>query len=372
MAKQTITVELDAETIRRLTALGEPGEVLLRLARSVADDTSHPARAQRDRTDASLRAERDKFDDESDASAEPEDGRVEGQSPGHRSLTVEREATDLGLTGERAQADTVLVDQREANEKMVLATLRAQELTDAAGVAKEQAEGSARDLRSVAEFREMFIGMLGHDLRNPLAAIVMSAAMLLRRGRLDEQDAKTASRIIRSTGRMTRMITQLLDLTRARLGGGLPIEVKPIDLRDVCGNVAEEFGSIIELKAEGDLTGVWDHDRLAEALSNLAGNAIEYASSGTSVVMTAMVDGEQVVVMVSNQGEPIRPEVYPYIFEPFRQGRQREKSATHNLGLGLYIARQIVLSHGGTLDARSADGTTTFTMRLPKSPPPVG
>lgn len=371
MAKQTITVELDAETIRRLTALGEPSEVLLRLARSVADDTGHPARAQRDRTDTSLRAERDKVDECSGPDARLE-ARAQGQSPGHGSLTVEREATDLGLTNERAQADTVLVDQREANEKMVLATLRAQELTDEADLAKEHAEASARNLRSVAEFREMFIGILGHDLRNPLAAITMSAAMLLRRGHLDESDAKMASRIIRSTQRMTRMITQLLDLTRARLGGGLPIEVRPTDLREVCGNIVEEFGSIVQLEVTGDLTGTWDHDRLAEALSNLAGNAIEYATSGTAVIMRATVDGEHVIVAVCNQGEPIRTEVLPFIFEPFRRGRQREKSETHNLGLGLYIAREIVLSHGGTLEARSLDGTTTFTMRLPRSPPPPG
>ena len=366
MAKQTITIELDDETIRRLTAFGDPGEVLLRLACSVADGTGHPDRAKRGQTDTSLRAERNKVDEQSGL----EDAHSEGQSHSHEFFRVEREATDLSLNGERAQADTVLVDQREANEKMVLATLRAQELTDAADVATEHAETSARNLRSVAEFREMFIGILGHDLRNPLAAIVMSAGLLLRRGRLDEQDAKTASRIIRSTQRMTRMITQLLDLTRARLGGGLPIEVKPTDLRDVCRNVVEEFGSIIELKAEGDLNGTWDHDRLAEALSNLAGNAIEYAASGTAVVMWVTVDGEEVVVAVSNQGEAIRAEVLPHIFEPFRRGRQREKSANHNLGLGLYIARQIVLSHGGTLEAHSQGGTTTFTMRLPRRPPP--
>ncbi len=372
MPKQTITIELDAETIRRLTALGEPREVLLCLAHSVADGTGRPARVQRDQTDTSLKAERDKADVEIDASAGPEDAPTEAQGDRHVALTVERAATDLGLTGERTHADTVLIDQREANEQMVIATLRAQELKEEADIAKERAEANASDLRSVAEFREMFLGMLGHDLRNPLAAIVMSAGLLLRRGRLDEQDAKTTSRIVRSTQRMTRMITQLLDLTRARLGGGLPIEVKPIDMREVCGNVAEEFGSIVRLEATGDLTGTWDPDRVAEALSNLAGNAIEYAKSGTPVVISATVDGDAVVIAVSNQGEPIRPEIYPYIFEPFRRGQQPDKSPTRNLGLGLYIARQIVLSHGGTLDACSADGTTTFTMRLPKSPPASG
>ena len=113
---------------------------------------------------------------------------------------------------------------------MVSATIRAQELSDEADAAKERAEGSERELRAVAEFREMFIGILGHDLRNPLASIVMAAARLLRSGHLHEHDAETAARIIRGSQRMHQMITQLLDLTRARLGGGLPIEPKPTDL----------------------------------------------------------------------------------------------------------------------------------------------
>ncbi len=369
--RQSVTVELDAETIRRLAALGEPSEVLSQLARSVVDSTRHPARAQRERTDTSLRAERDKVDDRLEVEAMPDDERAE--SPRHlcEFLTVEREATDLGLTGERAQADTVLVDQREANEKLVLATIRAQELADVADVAKGHAEASARDLRTVAEFREMFIGILGHDLRNPLAAILMFAGLLLRRGHLGEQDGTTVSQIIRSTQRMARMISQLLDLTRARLGSGLPIEVKPSDLREICQDVADEFGPIVRLEVEGDLNGLWDADRLAETLSNLVGNAIEHATADTPVTMRATAAGDEVLVTVSNQGEPIPAEVLPFIFEPFRRGRPRERSPTHNLGLGLYIAQQIVLSHGGTLSAHSGGGATTLAMRLPRSPPPA-
>lgn len=349
MTKQIVSVELDAETIRRLAALGEPSEVLKILAQSAADSPGHPARAQRDQTDTSLRAERDRVD-----------ARGEGR------MSVEREATDLSLTGERAQADTVLIDQREANEKLVLATLLAQELAEEADVAKGHAEAIACHLRSVAEFRELFIGILGHDLRNPLAAILIFAGLLLRRGRLDDQDTKCVSQIVRSAQRMGRMITQLLDLTRARLGGGLPVEVKPTDLHEVCRTVVEEFGPMMHLEAEGDLTGIWDQDRLTEALSNIGGNAVEHATAGTTVTMRASSAGEEVVLSVSNQGEPIPTELAPFIFEPFRRAREREKSPSHNLGLGLYIARQIVLAHGGTLEARSADGTTTFTMRLPR------
>ncbi|RKH41406.1 sensor histidine kinase [Corallococcus sicarius] len=358
MTKQSITVELDDETIRYLSVLGPPTDVLARLAYSAAEGVRHPSYPKRDQTDKSLRVERNTSDD-----------RDEGR---RKLLAVERESTDTDLSGERSHSDTVLVDQREANERMVGATIQAQELADVADAAKERAEKSERELRTVAEFREMFIGILGHDLRNPLASIAMAAASLLRRGHLDTHDAEMAARIIRSGQRMSRMITQLLDLTRARLGGGLLIEPKPADLREICQSVVEEFEATLQLEVEGDVTGAWDADRLAEVLSNLTGNAIQYATPGTGVVIKARSDGAAVVVEISNQGEPIPADVLPFIFEPFRRARHHEKSASGNLGLGLYIAHQIVLSHGGTLEGHSADGTTTFVVRLPRRPPGAG
>jgi PAS domain S-box-containing protein len=161
--------------------------------------------------------------------------------------------------------------------------------------AEDQVADSLRGERQLAEFREMFIGMLGHDLRTPLGAVIMSAATLLQRRRLDDQDAETAARIIRSSQRINRMIVQLLDLTRARLGGGLPIERKLIDLRDVLRNAVTEFEATIQLRVEGDVTGTWDQDRLAQVLSNLVGNAIEYATPGTPVIVEARADGAGVV-----------------------------------------------------------------------------
>ena len=425
MATQSITVELDDEMIGRLAALGKPNDVLARLARSAVDVVLRPDDQKRELTDESLRVERDKADigvadeqmvadevvriargradqvvrtardavdleegpqsregaagaarartilehERTDADAALERERAARKLERAESLAVERGTTDKDLTGERAHADTVLVDQRDANEQMVHATIRAHELADEADVARERAEGSERALRAVTELREMFIGILGHDLRNPLASVVMAAALLLRRGHLDEQDAETAARIIRVTQRMTRMITQVLDLTRARLGGGLPIERKPTDLREICRNIVEEFDAPIQLEVEGDVTGSWDEDRLAEVLSNLAGNAIQYAAPGTAVIVKAHGDGAEVVVEITNQGEPIPADQLPFIFEPFRRAKELADSKTGNLGLGLYIAHQIVLSHGGTLAAHSADGMTTFVMRLPRLAP---
>jgi signal transduction histidine kinase len=436
MAKRGITVELDDETIRHLAMLGHPAEVLARLASSAAEGARLPTQPPRDRTDVSLRVERDKADhrdaerretveeasdvavrrsrrradhavqtarDDTDRTAQSQSTdsgasadrersradvaldkerstgdevlaheRAERRSHMTRALVVERGATDKNLAGERSSLDSLIDDQREANEQLVIATVRAQEAMDEADAAKRRAEDSERELRTVAEFREMFIGILGHDLRNPISSILMAAAVLLRRGHLDGKDAETAARIIRSSQRVTRMIAQLLDLTRARLGGGLPVELAPTDLREVCRDVVEEFEVPVQLEVEGDVTGSWDRDRLAQVLSNLVGNAIGHGAPGVAVTVKARADGAEVVLEVSNQGDPIPGHVLPSIFQPFRGARSRADPASGNLGLGLglYIVHQTVVAHGGTIEAHSAATTTTFSIRLPRLPPP--
>ena len=259
-------------------------------------------------------------------------------------------------------------DLREANQHLVSATIRAQELTEKVEAALAVSEETGRDLRAAVEFRELFIGVLSHDLRNPLGSIRLAVERQLRRGHLDDPDRKAARLIVHGIERMTRMIQQLLDLTRARFGGGFPIEPRPSNLRDICRSVAEEFGATIDLDLEGDLTGTWDPDRLEEALSNIVGNAVEHALPGTPIVVRAHPDDAEVVLEIINQGKPIPADLLPFIFEPFHRGVS-EKSAAGNLGLGLYIAKQIVLADGGTIDARSVDGETIFTMRLPRQAP---
>jgi signal transduction histidine kinase len=373
MKKQHLTVELDDETMLRLAALGEPIDVLVRLAHSAADGVRHPQRPRRDLTDASLQLERDNADIEVEAKPSTTAGAPTSSEGGtakvvRASLVADRKTTDRDLSGERTIADALLIDQREANEQMVKATIRAHELATEADEAKVRAERNERELREVAEVRELFIGILSHDLRNPLSAITMAASLLLQRGRLDEEDAQTAQRIVRATRRITRMISQLLDLTRARLGGGLAIEPVATDLSETCRHVVEELNAPIELNVEGDLTGIWDPDRVAEALSNVVGNAVEYAAPQTAVVVRARGTADEVVIEIENEGAEIPPDRLPFLFEPFRRGKPREKSTNGNLGLGLYISQQIVLAHGGTLAARSTDGRTTFTLRLPRTP----
>ena len=171
---------------------------------------------------------------------------------------------------------------------------------------------------------------------------------------------------------MDRMISQLLDFTRVRLGGGLRLDYRTGDLGEVCHAVAQELelaGAVpVRLVADGDTTGSFDLDRISEAMSNLAGNAVQHAKAGTAVALRTYGAGADVVVEVSNEGAPIPAEVLPFIFEPFRRARQTEHKKTGNLGLGLYIVHEVVRAHGGTIVARCADGTTTFTLRLPRTP----
>jgi len=233
------------------------------------------------------------------------------------------------------------------------------DITERKRIESQTADSLNRE-RELAEFREMFIGMLGHDLRNPVASIIMSAAGLLRHDELGPQDAERASIIIRGGQRMHRMITQLLEFTRARLGGGFPIDARRADLGEICRDVTEEFDASIDLDVEGDLTGRWDVDRLAQLLSNLVGNAVEYARPGTTVIVKAYAQGPEVIVLeIVNQGDPIPADVLPFIFQPFRRA-PRETPASGNLGLGLYIAHQ----RRGT--PRATNDRTRGVMRRPR------
>lgn len=370
MEKHRVTLELDEETWRQLDQLGEPVDVLAALAASAARG-ARLAGLRHAKTDESLRIERTSVDSRLETVRLAAEQVLERQRS-DQLLSKERDTTNQDLRGERLNAERALGDLREANSQMVLTTLGAQESAEEAGAAQARAEARADELRAVARLREMFIGVLGHDLRTPLGAISICADALLRGGRLGEDDERRVRRIIESGQRMARMITQLLDVTRARLGGGLTLERVDTDLREVCDRAAAEFEAPVKLELAGDLRGTWDADRLAEALANLLGNALEYRAPGTQVRLAARAEPDWVIVEVSNQGPPIPPDVLPGLFEPFRRAKQLEKSPTGNLGLGLYITRQIALAHGGSIEARSAEGTTTFALRLPRAPPKPG
>jgi PAS domain S-box-containing protein len=226
------------------------------------------------------------------------------------------------------------------------------------------------ELRATAEFRERFLGIVGHDLRNPLNAIRMAASFLTASEQLPPPLVRTASRIISSADRMTRMITELLDFTRSRLGGGIPLTPGVADLGQVARQVVEELElahpqRTVKLVASGPLTGLWDADRLAQVLSNLVGNALQYSPPDSEVELSLEGDPARAVARVSNPGAPIDPEALGQLFHPF----QRARTGAHvpsGLGLGLFISEQIALGHGGTLAVSSDRERTVFTLTLPR------
>src|SRR5581483_2841977 len=232
---------------------------------------------------------------------------------------------------------------------------------------------SMAELRETVRFNEMFTGILGHDLRNPLNAIVIATRVAMAR---NEGDAlrKPLSRIMTSSERMARMIDQLLDFTRVRLGAGIPLSLGEMDLSGVVGQVVDELDTAspewtFRVTQAGDTSGVWDADRLSQVFSNLVANAVQHGIPAAGV--TVGIDGvasDAVRVEVHNQGV-IPPELLARIFEPL-SGSVRRLDRARGLGLGLYISSQIVRSHGGEIAVRSDQaGGTTFTVVLPRRTP---
>lgn len=229
-------------------------------------------------------------------------------------------------------------------------------------------ERQRQRLREQDRMREMFIGILGHDLRNPLSGITMAATILLGRCR-DEGLREPVERILSSSQRMARMVEQLLDLTRMRLGEGVALQARDCDLHKLVEDVIGESDTTrrrCRLEVQGDSAGTWDPDRMLQVAANLIGNAVQHSPAGSPIEV--LIDGSapaQVVLRVHNQGGPIPEALRPVLFEAFRGQGKGERGG--GLGLGLYITHQLVLAHRGTLGFdSSADGGTTFTATLPR------
>jgi signal transduction histidine kinase len=188
------------------------------------------------------------------------------------------------------------------------------------------------------------------------------------------QSHTLATRMYSSAQRMSRMISQLSDLTRIRVGRGLPLDRKDVNVAALCASVIEELRTAhpdvtIQLTRDGDATGQWDQDRLLQVFSNLIGNAVRHA--GALGPISIHVDGrhESQVAVVTRNGGVIPPEMVPVLFEPFRGSFQRGRG-TEGLGLGLYISQQIVLAHGGRIEAASTETEgTRFEVTLHRSDP---
>jgi signal transduction histidine kinase len=231
-------------------------------------------------------------------------------------------------------------------------------------------EASERaDAERTARFSEFFMGVLSHDLRNPLASIRGAADVLLQRDD-DEARRQVAHRIVRNTDLMSRMIEQLLDFTRIRIGGGMPMlraNVDVVDLtRHVVSDLSREQASRVDVDARGDVVGLYDSDRVWQALSNLLANAFDHGSANGRVVV--VVDGtnaDKVCVKVTSAGS-IPTDLMPVIFDPFRRHQARPRDRKQGLGLGLFIVREIVAAHEGVIAVSSDAGEVTFSVTLPR------
>lgn len=239
--------------------------------------------------------------------------------------------------------------------------------------AEDEREESALALRAASErgkLRDTFIGILGHDLRNPLSAIDLSARTMLRHDELPARFLGSVRRIVNSTERILGMVDELLDFTRGRLGGGVPLEPEPIDGRELLRDVIEEVeivhpGREVRLEAAELAEVVWDRSRIAQMLSNLVENALRHGAEDAPVTVRARRSAHGVVLEVHNRGQVIAPEERERIFDPFDRSLHGQ-TRREGLGLGLYITKLIADAHGGAIDVESsaAEGTT-FRVRLP-------
>ena len=241
---------------------------------------------------------------------------------------------------------------------------RFNEAIDEAVAASMERYGAQTDL-----YRDQFIGILGHDLRTPLGAIYSLAALLAASANDDLRQSRVAARILSSAERMARMIQDLLDLTRTRLGGGIPLKRAATDLQQVCEAVILELqaahgNAVMRLESSGNVVGEWDADRLAQLVSNLMGNAIQHGDGGPITLTLTSDAGETVRLSVHNAGQPIPSDAQKAIFEPLVR---QASGGADRIGLGLFIARAITAAHGGEIGVvSSTDAGTTFQVVLPR------
>jgi signal transduction histidine kinase len=239
--------------------------------------------------------------------------------------------------------------------------------------ADEAARRATEEMDSRHRAVDYILGIVGHDLRNPLGAIHMSAALMQKRGALEGWQARAVDRMRSSAGRMGRIIADLLSYTRTRLGTGIPITRRAARLDEIVRRAVDELAAAnpdraLEVDAQGDLGGEWDPDRLEQVVSNLVSNAIDHGDPGTPVrVELSVDDADGVRLVVRNQGPSMPPEVLSHLFEPFSRPPDEKSRKGSGLGLGLYISREIVRGHGGDIGVDTGENETRITVRLPRA-----
>jgi signal transduction histidine kinase len=232
----------------------------------------------------------------------------------------------------------------------------------------DESEAMLLSERQVSELREQFIAVLGHDLRNPLAAIA-SGVRLITRAKSAQDTVEIAGLMQKSVSRMSQLIDNVLDFARGRLGGGLTLQLRPDEpLEGVLNQVAAELRSShmdreIETRFDIRQPVNCDPQRIGQLFSNLLGNAFTHGSKDKPIVARATTEHGLFELSVANAGDPIPPATIAKLFQPFYRGTV--KHSLQGLGLGLFIASEIARAHGGTLQVTSIEGETRFTFRMP-------
>jgi signal transduction histidine kinase len=232
------------------------------------------------------------------------------------------------------------------------------------GRREEQARREEMD-----RLKDLFLGAIGHDLRNPLQLIIWGTRLAKEDSTNSESSRRQMEVIERAVLRMNAIVADILDLTTRKFSGAIPLKLQSADLGSTCRGVVAEIQCThpkqsIDVDVVGDVTGEWDVTRLARVLGNLLDNAVHHAHQA-SVEVRVVGDGDQVSIRVHNDGPGIPPELLPQIFEPFYRG----KTTAAGLGLGLYIVREIARAHGGEAEVHSDREGTTFVVTLPRRPP---
>lgn len=233
------------------------------------------------------------------------------------------------------------------------------------------AEAIRQFAKNVEQTRDLFSGMLAHDLRSPVGAILNSAHVLLRDQNLSPISIRAATSLQRSATRVKEMIDDLFIFARTRLGDTLPVEPGEQDVADICRSAADEVHAAfpdaqIDVQLTGELAGVLDGARISQLIVNLLTNAIQHGSG--SVRLEAAGDGAQIVFSVSNGGTPIPESALPTIFDPLTRAAPApgQKKLSSGIGLGLYICRCIARAHDGSIEVESGQHLTVFTVKIPR------